>query len=114
MALTLDNFLVAAYLASFVMTFIIATSRLGKSIHANLRSWILGSLCFLAVGAAAVDYYENFSLFAHVSKASSSDIVVSHIAEITRLKSALVVACLCIVFPMQYGIARSLSTRWKR
>ena len=108
--LTLDNFLVIAYLATFVMTFVIAT----RGLRRRLRFWVMGGLCLLAVVTAGADYLENFSLFANVAKPSSANGVREHIANISLVKSVLAGLCLAIVLPMQYFVVQALRARWKR
>lgn len=107
--LTLDNLLVVAYLATFLMTFVIATRGMG----ARPRFWVMLGLCLLAVGTACVDYLENFYLFAHIASASVAADAAPHIAEISRLKSMLAVACLLFVLPLQYFVFKNLRARWK-
>lgn len=107
--LTLDNFFVIAYLATFAMTFVIATRGLGK----RHRWWVLSGLCLLAVSAALADYLENFSLFSHIAMPSPDNLGAAHIATISWLKSVLAGLCLLIVLPMQYVVFRDLWARWK-
>lgn len=108
--LSLDNLLVIAYLATFVMTFVIAT----RGLRRRLRFWVMVGLCLLAVVTACADYLENFSLFANVGESSSADGVREHIASISLVKSVLAVLCLAIVLPMQYFVVQALRARWKR
>lgn len=107
--LILDNFFVVAYLGAFLMTFIISTAGL----RARWRFWVLLALCLLAVGTAGVDYLENFSLFANISKPSLADGVAVHLAKISWWKSVLAGLCLLIVLPMQYFVFKELWVRWK-
>jgi hypothetical protein len=107
--LTLDNLFVIAYLATFAMTFVIATRGLGK----RHRWWVLSGLCLLAVSAALADYLENFSLFSHIAMPSPDNLGAAHIATISWLKSVLAGLCLLIVLPMQYVVFRDLWARWK-
>lgn len=107
--LTLDNFFIVAYLATFVMTFVIATRGMKK----RLRFWVMAGLCSLAVVTACVDYLENFSLFAQIARGLNDEPGRAHIAEISRLKSVLAVVCLLIVLPMQYLVFKDLRARWK-